>query len=98
MTYDEDVARDARFFILRELTEQVDGQSNDIHLRRILDAQGIRRSPEWIATQIGKLAELGAVTVTVAGTISIAAILPAGRHHVEARSVIVGVSKPSDFG
>lgn len=97
MTYDEDVARDARFFILRELTQQIDGQSNDVHLRRVLDAQGIRRAPEWIVTQINKLAELGAVKVTMAGTIAIAAITPAGRHHVDERSVIAGVSRPSDL-
>lgn len=97
MSYDEDVARDARFFILRELTAQIDGQSNDVHLRRVLDAQGIRRAPDWIVTQINKLAELGAVKVTMAGTIAIAAITPAGRHHVDARSVIAGVSRPSDL-
>lgn len=97
MSYDEDVARDARFFILRELTEQIDGQSNSVHLGRVLDAQGIRRAPEWIVTQINKLGELGAVKVTMAGAIAIASILPAGRHHVGERSVIAGVSKPSDL-
>lgn len=97
MTYDDDIALDARFFILRELTEQIDGQSNDVHLRRMLDAQGIRRAPEWVVTQLNKLAELGAVKVTMGGTIAIAAITPAGRHHVGERSVIAGVSKPSDI-
>ena len=67
------------------------------HLGRVLDAQGIRRSPEWIVTQINKLGELGAVKVTMAGAIAIAAILPPGRHHVDERTVIAGVSKPSDL-
>src|SRR3546814_4648275 len=67
MSYDGDyVARDARFFILRALTEEIDGQSNSVNLRRMLDAQGIRRDPDWIVTQINKLGELGAVTVTMA--------------------------------
>lgn len=97
MTYDEDIARDARFFILRELTEQIDGQSNSIHLRRMLDAQGIKRAPDWIVTQMNKLGELGAVKVTMAGEIAIAAIQPAGRHHVDERTVIAGISKLSDI-
>src|SRR3546814_9978132 len=78
MSYDGDyVARDARFFILRALTEEIDGQSNSVNLRRMLDAQGIRRDPDWIVTQINKLGELGAVTVTMAGTIA-----KIGRAHV----------------
>lgn len=97
MSYDEDVARDARLFILRELVGQIDGQSNDVHLRRVLDAQGIRRAPEWVVTQLNKLAELGAVKLVMAGTIAIASIQPAGRHHVDERTVIAGISKPSDL-
>ena len=97
MSYDEDIARDARFFILRELTEQIDGQSNSVNLRRMLDAQGIRRDPDWIVTQINRLGELGAVKVTMAGTIGIATITPAGRLHVDERTVIAGISRPSDI-
>lgn len=98
MSYDEDTARDARFFILRELTEQIDGQLNHISLGRMLDSQGIRRAPEWVITQLNKLAELGAIEITRAGDIVIARITSAGRHHVASRSVIEGVSKPTSFG
>lgn len=98
MSYDADyVGRDARFFILRALTEEIDGQSNSVNLRRMLDAQGIRRDPDWVVTQINKLAGLGAVAVTMADTIAIARITPAGRHHVDERAVIAGVSRPSDI-
>src|SRR3546814_5262451 len=97
MSYDGDyVARDARFFILRALTEEIDGQSNSVNLRRMLDAQGIRRDPDWIVTQINKLGELGAVTVTMAGTIAIARITTTGRFHVDERTVTAGISRPSD--
>lgn len=98
MSYDGDyVARDARYFILRALTEEIDGQSNSVNLRRMLDAQGIRRDPDWIVTQINKLGELGAVKVTMAETIAIACITTAGRLHVDERSVIAGISRPSDI-
>src|SRR3546814_13669222 len=91
MSYDGDyVARDARFFILRALTEEIDGQSNSVNLRRMLDAQGIRRDPDWIVTQINKMGELGAVTVTMAGTIAIARITTTGRFHVDERTVKIG--------
>jgi hypothetical protein len=97
VSYDERTAHDARYFILRELTEQIDGQSNSIHLRRVLDAQGIRRDPDWVVTQVNKLGQLGAVKVTMAGDIAIASIEPLGRHHVDQRTVIAGVSKLSDI-
>src|SRR3546814_17126326 len=98
MSYDGDyVARDARFFILRALTEEIDGQSNSVNLRRMLDAQGIRSDPDWIVTQITKLGALGAVTVTMAGTIAIARIPPTGRLHGDGRKVNAGIRRLSDL-
>src|SRR3546814_21147396 len=97
MSYDGDyVARDARFFILRALTEEIDGQSNSVNLRRMLDPQGIRRDPDWIVTQLNKLGELGAVTVTMAGTIAIPRTTTTGRYHVDDRTVIAGPPRPPD--
>src|SRR3546814_11730669 len=80
MSYDGDyVARDARFFILRALTEEIDGQSNSVNLRRMLDAQGIRRDPDWLVTQLTKLGALHAVTVHPVGRTAIARNKPDGR-------------------
>jgi hypothetical protein len=95
MGYEEHLAEDARLVILRELAAQTDGRLNDTILTSVLDSFGYRRSREWVRTQISKLDELGAVTTVEAGTVRIASITRAGIDHVERRSVIDGVARPS---
>jgi len=95
MGYEEHLAADARLVILRELAAQTAGRLNDTILTSVLDSFGHRRSREWVRTQIAKLEELGAVTIAEAGTMRIAAITRAGLDHVERRSVIDGVARPS---
>lgn len=95
MGYEQHLAEDARLVILRGLVAETDGRLNEIALTRMLDTFGYRRSREWVRTQIGKLRELGAVTVSEAGTVHIAEITRAGIDHVERRSVIDGVARPS---
>lgn len=96
MTYDEEVARDARLCILKELSLQVDGRANEVSLTRVLDVFGIRRSREWVRSQLLKLSELGAVHTTEAGTVMVAALTRYGRDHVDRRTIIDGVARPSD--
>jgi len=98
MSYDETVAEDARLVILKELAVQVDGRSNEVILTRVLDTFAIRRSREWVRTQLRKLAELGCVRITEAGTVLIAQITTLGRNHVERREIVDGISRPSDDG
>lgn len=95
MSFAEYLEHDARLVILRELAGQTDGRLNDTMLTRVLDSFGYNRSREWVRTQIGRLAELGAVRVTEAGTILVAQITRAGLDHVERRSVIDGIARPS---
>ena len=95
MSYEEHLQHDARLVILRGLASEMDGRLNEIALTRLLDDFGYRRSREWVRTQIGKLKELGAVTVAEAGTVHIATITRAGIDHVERRSAIDGVARPS---
>lgn len=90
------LAEDARLFVLRELARQADGRLNSLLLSRVLDASGIRRSREWTETQLNKLAELGAVEIDRAGGLTIATITRAGRDHAAARSLIAGVTAPSE--
>lgn len=90
------IAEDARLFVLRELTQQVDGRLNLLLIERVLDASGIRRSRDWIDTQLNKLAELGAVRLDRAGGLTIAEITRTGRDHVAARGLIAGVTPPSE--
>lgn len=92
------LTEDARFMILRELASQVDRHLNSISLRSVLEHRyGVRRSPEWLETQLNKLAELGAVAIRRGGAILIAEILPAGIDHLEERAVIAGITAPRNF-
>jgi hypothetical protein len=96
VSYADDLAADARLCMLKELASQIDGRLNEVGLMRMLDAFGIRRTREWVRTQLRQLDALGAVRVTEAGTVMVAALTKLGRDHVERRAVIDGVSRPSD--
>ena len=95
MSYDDHLAEDARLAILKELFAQTDHRLNESVLTSMLDAFGFRRSRDWVRTQMRKLAELGAVRVTSAGGVLIAELTRAGADHVEKRSAIEGVKRPS---
>lgn len=85
----------ARLVILKELAAQADGRMNEALLERVLDVFGHRRSRDWIRTQLRKLEELGAVRISEAGTVLVAAITRVGVDHVERRSFVEGVDRPS---
>lgn len=95
LSFEEHAARDARLIILRGLTEQVDGRLNETLLAALLQTFGHHRSRDWVRTQLLKLKELGAVTIAQAGSIHVAAITRAGLDHVERRSIIDGIARPS---
>lgn len=92
------IAADARLCILKELAQQTDGRLNDKTLQMVLDVFGISRSRDYVRTQLRALHELGAVKVSEAGTVMIAALTSTGRDHVERRGIIEGVARPSDEG
>ena len=98
MSYQEAIAQDARLLILRELAKQVDGQLNEVALRRVLDVYGIVRSRDWLVTQLNRLAELEALSVKNVGELQVATLMRPGRDHVEERMVISGVTRPSELG
>ena len=89
------VEEDARLIILRELHVQSDGRLNDGVLWHVLESFGHNRSREWVRTQLHKMAELGAVVLTEAGSVLIAQITRAGVDHVLRRSKIEGIKQPS---
>lgn len=92
----EAIAREARLRILQVLSEQTDGSLSDLLLKRTLDYYGYRRDRDWIRTQMRKLADLGAVTLNEAEDVLFATLAPAGRDHLEERSVIEGVLRPAE--
>lgn len=87
--------QDARLTILKELVEQRDGRLNDTIITLALDTFGYRRSREWVRTQLRKMEELEAVKVIEIGSVLVAEITRAGIDHVERRSVIEGIARPS---
>ncbi|MCB1463247.1 MAG: hypothetical protein KDJ90_12670 [Nitratireductor sp.] len=93
--FDEHLAGDARLTILKELAIQADGTLNETLLTITLDTFGYRRSRDWTRSQLRKLEELGAVRITEAGSVLVASITRAGLDHVERRSFLEGVAKPS---
>lgn len=91
----EAIEQDGRLVILRELAKQVDGRANEVILMRVLDAFGIKRSRDWVRTQLRALEQLNAVVVVEVGTVFVAEITRSGTDHVERRIVLEGVSRPS---
>ena len=55
-------------------------------LMRVLDTFGIRRNRDWVRTQLRQLDQLGAVRVTEAGTVMVAALTKLGRDHPARRN------------
>jgi hypothetical protein len=96
VSYVDVLTADARLCILKELSVQVDGRLNEKTLMHVLDMFGIRRSRDWVRTQLRALGELNAVHVTEAGTVMVASLTKLGRDHVERRQVIEGVARPAD--
>ena len=90
------VAREARLRILKELARQTDGRLSELLIRPVLDLYGIKRDRDWIATQLRKLEQLGAIVLEVTGQTLIAKITREGIDHVEERALIEGVSRPRD--
>jgi hypothetical protein len=89
------IAADVRLIILRELVAQPDYRLNETLLLRVLETFGHRKSRDYLRDQLRWLDDMGAVSLTEAGTVMIAELTRRGRDHVERRVVIEGVARPS---
>lgn len=90
------IEEESRLVILRTLAEQPDQRLNSSLLQADLaERWAINRTRDWVHLQIGHLADLGAVTVVTAGSVRIASLTQRGLDHVERRTVLPGVKKPS---
>lgn len=89
------LAEDARLVILKELAAQPNASLNETILAKVLETFGYNKSREWVRTQMRKLAELGAVSLTEAGTVLIATLKQPGLDHVKRRVFLDGVNQPS---
>lgn len=93
--FDDFLAADARLIILKELARQGDGRLNETLVVATLDRFGHRRSREWVRTQLRKLEDVGAVAVVEIGSVMVATLKRSGLDHVERRTFLEGVAKPS---
>ena len=95
MSFADYAAADARLIILRSLAAETNGTLNSTLLTKHLELFGHLRSREWVHTQLNKLVELGAIQIVAAGSVIVATITRTGLDHVERRSLIEGVARPS---
>ncbi len=96
--FSEFKARDIRLIILRELDAQDNGALHDRLLVPVVETFGYAVSRDYVRTQLRKLAELEAVTLTEAGSVLVARITRAGVDHVKRRGVIEGIERPDRDG
>ncbi|MBC7576406.1 MAG: hypothetical protein H7312_03470 [Tardiphaga sp.] len=89
------IRQEARLIILRELYAQTNYALNDALLQQTLETFGIARPREWVREEIAYLEQLGAVTKTSAGSVTVARLAPKGVGHVERRQGVGGVKRPS---
>lgn len=92
---DRIIREEARLIMLRALAAEADGRLNSELLRAALETFGITRTRDWVHVELGWLAEIGAATVSDAGSVRIASLTARGLDHVERRTVLPGVKRPS---
>jgi len=96
MSFAAMIEEEARLIILRTLADQPDNRLNSSLLRDDLaNRWAINKSRDWVHLQLDQLAEMGAVKATRIETVVIAELTTRGLDHVERRTVIPGVKKPS---
>jgi len=89
------IREEARLIILRELATQANYALSDALLQPVLESFGIAKSRDWIREELARLDELGAITRTSQGSVTVARLTPKGVEHVERRLIIEGVKRPS---
>jgi len=95
MSYSEHVDRDVRLIILRTLHGEADYTLNSTLLQRRIETFGHVKSRDYVHAQLGWLRdEVGAITLTEAGSILVAKLTRRGADHVELRSVLPGIGRP----
>ena len=93
MSLDQIIREEARLIILRELSEQANYSLGETLLQAVLEQFAISRSREWIREELRCLAELGAVTLSQAGSVTVARLTDKGADHVAGRLRIEGVKR-----
>ena len=95
MSMDTIIREETRLIVLRELAGQPNYALNESLLQATIERFGINRSRAWLREELRRMEELGAVTITVAGTVMIPTLTTKGLDHVEHRLTIEGIKRPS---
>lgn len=95
---DQLIREEARLIILKALQQQTDERLNSSLLVTELERFGIRKTREWVHSELDWLADLGAVVLARPGTVVVATLTEKGAHHLERRIVIEGVKRPGRPG
>ena len=92
------VRPDARLIILKALVAQTNETLHSGYLGEELLRFGIDRPREWIHGELDWLAQMGAVTLTKAGSVVVATLTEKGARHLRRAVVIEGIKRPSRPG
>lgn len=96
MSYENDTIRpDARLIILKALAGQPDYRMHSGYIGKELMRFGIDRPREWIHGELDWLEQMGAVTLTKAGSVVVAMISEKGQRHLRLSITIEGIDRPS---
>lgn len=98
MNYRADREQHFRLIVLKALAEQNDYQSNDAVLQGIAATFGISETRDFTKAQLRFLEDAGAATISEHGTVLIARVTDRGLDHVQGRTVIDGVKRPTPGG
>lgn len=89
------IVEEARLIILRALRDDpLTSSQSEPALQSYLESNGILRTREWLREQLRRLDDLGAATITRAGSIWIATLSEKGRDHLARRIVVEGIKRP----
>ncbi|MDP1604008.1 MAG: hypothetical protein Q8M03_12170, partial [Legionella sp.] len=95
LTMKDIIREEARLIMLRELAAQGNYSGNESLLQTTLESYGISKARDWVREELRRLEDLGAIRITMAGSIIVATATMKGIEHVERRLVIEGVKRPS---
>lgn len=97
--YENEIVRpDARLTILKALASQTDERLHSGFIAEELRRFAIDKPREWIHGELDWLAEMGAVTLTKAGSVVVATLTEKGARHLRRAIIIEGVKRPSRPG
>lgn len=95
---DKIIREEARLIILKALQQQPDERLNSELLRCELETFGIGKSRAWVHDELAYMKEMGAVTITDAGSVKVATLAEKGAQHLARHIAIEGIKRPSRPG